>query len=156
MQQCRCSPMLKFRVWATRVFISSFSILRLICNLSLPFVVRRMNVTHRSIDDQLEMAALHVRWLAASFFSNRPRRFWITWNHLSNCRGLRPIEPDRGVGSRKSEVGGWKSEVGSRKSEVGSKKWKEGGPKSYHAALSLNGKTSEIRSSNFVKSEVWS
>ena len=142
MQQCRCSPMLKFRVWATRVFISSFSILRLICNLSLPFVVRRMNVTHRSIDDQLEMAALHVRWLAASFFSNRPRRFWITWNHLSNCRGLRPIEPDRGVGSRKSEVR--------------SGKWEAGGSKSNHAALSLSGKKSEIRSSNFVKSEVWS
>ena len=43
--------------------------------------------------------------------------------------------------------------MGSRKSEVGSKKWEVGGPKSYHAALSLNGNTSEIRSSNFVKSE---
>ena len=55
--------------------------------------------------------------------------------------------------SRKSEVGSRKLEMGSRKSEVGSKKWEVGGPKSYHAALSLNGNTSEIRSSNFVKSE---
>ena len=60
------------------VFICSFSILRLICNLSLPFAVCRSPYERDSIDDQLEMAALHVRWLAASFFSNRPRRFWIT------------------------------------------------------------------------------
>ena len=129
-------------------------------DLQLESAVCRSPYERDSIDDQLEMAALHVRWLAASFFSNRPRRFWITWNHLSNCRGLRPIEPDRGVGSRKSEVGNRKSEVGSRKSEVGSNirsgKWEAGGSKSNHAALSLSGKKSEIRSSNFVKSEVWS
>ena len=39
---------------------------------------------------------------------------------------------------------------------MGSKKWEVGGQKSNHAALSLNGQKSEIRSSNFVKSEVWS
>ena len=49
-----------------------------------------------------------------------------------------------------------KSEVGSRKSEVRSGRWEAGGSKSNHAALSLSGKKSEIRSSNFVKSEVWS
>ena len=66
------------------------------------------------------------------------------------------IEPDRGI-----QVGSWKSEVGNRKSEVrsgwwevGSKKWEVGGQKSNHAAFSLNGQKSEIRSSNFVKSEV--
>ena len=82
------------------------------------------------------------------------------------------IEPDRGVkwevgsgklevGSWKWEVGSWKSEVGSQKSEVGSqrwevgsKKWEVGGQKSNHAALSLNSQKSEIRSSNFVLSEV--
>ena len=37
-----------------------------------------------------------------------------------------------------------------------SKKWEVGGQKSNHAALSLNGKKSEIWSSNFVKSYVWS
>ena len=42
------------------------------------------------------------------------------------------------------------------KSEVGSGKWKVGNPKTDHAALSLNGQKSEIRSSNFVKSQVWS
>ena len=60
------------------------------------------------------------------------------------------------VGSWKSEVGSRKSEVGSQKWEVGSKKWEVGGQKSNHAALSLNGQKSEIQSSNFVKSEVWS
>ena len=54
------------------------------------------------------------------------------------------IEPDRGI------------QVGSQKWEVGSKKWEVGGQKSNHAALSLNGQKSEIRISNFVKSEVWS
>ena len=44
--------------------------------------------------------------------------------------------------------------MGSGKSEVGSGKWELGGQKSNHAALSLNGQKSEIRSSNFVKSEV--
>ena len=39
---------------------------------------------------------------------------------------------------------------------MGSEKWEVGGQKSNHAALSLNGQKSEIRSSNFVKSEVWS
>ena len=39
---------------------------------------------------------------------------------------------------------------------MGSKKWEVGGQKSNHTALSLNGKKSEIWSSNFVKSEVWS
>ena len=34
--------------------------------------------------------------------------------------------------------------------------WELGGQKSNQAALSLNGQKSEIRSSNFVKSEVWS
>ena len=66
------------------------------------------------------------------------------------------IEPDRGVqvGGGKLEVGSWKWEVGSWKSKVGSGKWEVGGQKSNYAALSLNGKKSEIRSSNFVKSEV--
>ena len=49
-----------------------------------------------------------------------------------------------------------KSEVGSRKSVIRSKKWEVGGQKSNHAALSLNGQKSEIRSWNFVRSEVWS
>ena len=86
------------------------------------------------------------------------------------------IEPDRGVksevgslevGSWTWEVGSWKSEVGNRKWEVGSqgrrgkwevgsKKWEMGGQKSKQEALSLNGQKWEIRSSNFVKSEVWS
>ena len=44
--------------------------------------------------------------------------------------------------------------MGSQKWEVESKKWEVGGQKSNHAALSLNGQKSEIRSSNFVKSEV--
>ena len=39
---------------------------------------------------------------------------------------------------------------------MGSKKWEVGGQKSNHAAFSLNGQKSEIQSSNFVKSEVWS
>ena len=39
--------------------------------------------------------------------------------------------------------------MGSGKWEVGSKKWEVGGQKSNHAALSLNGQKSEIRSSNF-------
>ena len=39
---------------------------------------------------------------------------------------------------------------------MGSRKWEVGGQKSNHAALSLNGQKSEIRSSNFVKSEVLS
>ena len=39
---------------------------------------------------------------------------------------------------------------------MGSKKWEVGGQKSKHEALSLNGQKWEIRSSNFVKSEVWS
>ena len=47
-----------------------------------------------------------------------------------------------------------KLEIGSRKLEVGSGKWEVGGQKSNHAALSLNGQKSEIRSSNFVKSAV--
>ena len=73
------------------------------------------------------------------------------------------IEPDRGVqvgggklevGSRKLEIGSRKSKVGSGKLEVRSGKWEVGGQKSNHAALSLNGQKSEIRSSNFVKSEV--
>ena len=64
--------------------------------------------------------------------------------------GSRKLE----VGSWKWEVGSWKSEVGSRKWEMGSKKWEVGGQKSNHTALSLNGKKSEIWSSNFVKSEV--
>ena len=80
------------------------------------------------------------------------------------------IKPDRGVqvgggklevGSWKWKVGSWKSEVGNRKwdvgswkLEVGSGKWEVGGQKSNHAALNLNGQKSEIRSSNFVKSEV--
>ena len=60
------------------------------------------------------------------------------------------------VGNRKSEIGDGsrKSEVESQKWELGSKKWEVGGQKSNHAALSLNGQKSEIRSSNFVKSEV--
>ena len=37
---------------------------------------------------------------------------------------------------------------------MGSKMWELGGQKSNQAALSLNGQKSEIRSSNFVKSEV--
>ena len=68
------------------------------------------------------------------------------------------IEPDRGVqiGSGKLEVRSWKLEIGSRKSDLGSQKWEVGGQKSNHAALSLNGQKSEIRSSNFssLKSEV--
>ena len=47
-------------------------------DLQLESAVCRSPYERDSIDDQLEMAALHVRWLAASFFSNRPRRFWIT------------------------------------------------------------------------------
>ena len=39
---------------------------------------------------------------------------------------------------------------------MGSKKWEVGGQKSNQAALSLNDQKSEIRSSNFVKFEVWS
>ena len=79
------------------------------------------------------------------------------------------IEPDRGVksevgvlevGSWTWEVGSWKSEVGNRKSKVGSRKpgqkWEVGGQKSKHEALSLNGQKWEMRSSNFVKPEVWS
>ena len=58
------------------------------------------------------------------------------------------------VGSWKSEVGNRKWDVGSWKLEVGSGKWEVGGQKSNHAAFSLNGQKSEIRSSNFVKSEV--
>ena len=58
------------------------------------------------------------------------------------------------MGSWKTEVGSRKSEVGIQKWEMGSKKWEVGGQKSNHAALSLNGQKSEIRSSNFVKSEV--
>ena len=63
------------------------------------------------------------------------------------------------MGSWKLEVGGRKfgnrmSEVGSRKLEVGSGKKEVGGQKSNHAALRLNGQESEIRISNFVKSEV--
>ena len=58
------------------------------------------------------------------------------------------------MGGLKSEVGSRKSEIGSQKREVGSKNWKVGAQKSNHAALSLNGQKSEIRSSNFVKSEV--
>ena len=58
------------------------------------------------------------------------------------------------VGSGKLEVGNRKSEIGSQKWEVGSKKWEVGGQKSNHAAFSLNGQKSEIRSSNFDKSEV--
>ena len=57
---------------------------------------------------------------------------------------------------RKSEVRSGKWEMGGQKSKHGSKKWEVGGQKSKHAALSLNGQKSEIRSSNFVKSEVWS
>ena len=55
---------------------------------------------------------------------------------------------------RKSEVRSGKWEMGGQKSKHGSKKWEVGGQKSKHAALSLNGQKSEIRSSNFVKSEV--
>ena len=63
--------------------------------------------------------------------------------------------------SQKSEVGNQKWEIGSRKSEVGSEKWEvESGKwevlRSSHSALSLNGQKSEIQSSHFVKSEVWS
>ena len=58
------------------------------------------------------------------------------------------------MGSWKSEVGSGKWEVGSGKWEVGSEKWEVGGQKSNHAALSLNGQKSEIRSSNFFKTEV--
>ena len=60
------------------------------------------------------------------------------------------------VGNQKWEIGSRKSEVGSRKSEVrsGSGKWEV--RRSSHSALSLNGQKSEIRSSHFVKSEVWS
>ena len=58
------------------------------------------------------------------------------------------------VRSGKLEVGSQKSEVGSQRWEVGSKKWEVGGQKSNHAALSLNSQKSEIRSSNFVWSEV--
>ena len=54
------------------------------------------------------------------------------------------------VGSRKSEVRSQKWEVGSGKWEVGSKKWEVGGQKSNHAALSLNGQKSEIRSSERI------
>ena len=66
------------------------------------------------------------------------------------------IEPDRRVqvGGGKLEVVSRKLEIESRKLEVGSGKWEVGGQKSNHAALSLNGQKSEIRSSNFVKSEV--
>ena len=56
--------------------------------------------------------------------------------------------------SQKSEVGNRKSEVRSGKWEVGSGKWEV--RRSSHSALSLNGQKSEIRSSHFVKSEVWS
>ena len=68
------------------------------------------------------------------------------------------IEPDRRVqvGGGKLEVVSRKLEIESRKLEVGSGKWEVRGQKSNHAALSLNGQKSEIRSSNFVKSEVWS
>ena len=62
-----------------------------------------------------------------------------------------PTEESSGkweVGSGKLEVGSPKLEIGGRKSEV-----RRG--KSNHAALSLNGQKSEIRSSNFVWSEVW-
>ena len=58
------------------------------------------------------------------------------------------------VGNRKSKVRSRKSEVGSRKSEVRSGKWEV--RRSSHSALRLNGQKSEIRSSHFVKSEVWS
>ena len=58
------------------------------------------------------------------------------------------------VRSGKLEVGSQKSEVGSQRWEVGSKKWEVGGQKSNHVALSLNSQKSEIRSSNFVWSEV--
>ena len=58
------------------------------------------------------------------------------------------------VGNQKWQIVSWKSEVGSRKWEVGSGKWEV--RRSNHSALSLNGQKSEIQSSHFVKSEVWS
>ena len=66
------------------------------------------------------------------------------------------IEPDRRVqvGGGKLEVVSRKLEIESRKLEVGSGKWEVGAQKSNHAALSPYGQKSEIRSSNFVKSEV--
>ena len=86
------------------------------------------------------------------------RSFYCTLTLSINTRvaDRAAIEPDRGVqvGGGKLEVGSWKWEVGSWKSKVGSGKWEVGGQKSNYAALSLNGKKSEIRSSNFVKSEV--
>ena len=123
-------------------------------DLQLESAVCRSPYERDSIDDQLEMAALHVRWLAASFFSSRPRRFWITWNHLSNCRGLRPIEPDRGIGSRKSEVGNRKSEVGSRKSEVRSGKKEVRSLTMQHWVWTVRHQTSGVRTLSSLKSEV--
>ena len=58
------------------------------------------------------------------------------------------------MGSRKLEIGSRKSEVGSEKWEVGSEKWELGGQKSNHAALSLNGQKSGVRTLSSLKSEV--
>ena len=58
------------------------------------------------------------------------------------------------VKSGKWEVGSRKSEIESGKLEVRSRNWELEGQKSNHAALSLNGQKSEIRSSKFVESEV--
>ena len=67
------------------------------------------------------------------------------------------IEPDRGVkseiGRYKWEVGRGKSEVGNRKSEIESRKSELGSGKWEVRSLNME-KQSEIRSSNFVKSEV--
>ena len=82
---------------------------------------------------------------------------WIWALILANWESSQKSE----VRTQKWEIGNWKSEVGSRKSEVGSRKWEvESGKwevrRSSHSALSLSGQRSEIRSSHFVKSEVWS
>ena len=94
-----------------------------------------------SIDDPLKNGRL-VRLLAASLFSSRSRRFWITWNHLSNCRGLRPVEPDRGVASRKSEVR--------------SKKWKVRSLTMQHWVWTVRNQKSEVRTLSSLKYEVGS
>ena len=111
---------------------------------------------------------------------NRSFYWALTLSINTRVEDRAAIEPDRGVksevgslevgswtwekksevGNRKSEIESGKSEVGSQgrrgKWEVGSKKWEMGGQKSKQEALSLNGQKWEIRSSNFVKSEVWS
>ena len=135
------------------VFLSAhFPFSRLICNLSLPLAVFAVQTW---LNWRPTRNGRLVRWLAASFFSNRPRRFWITWNHLSNCRGLRPIELDRGVGSRKLEIG-------SRKPKVGSRKWRRSGKwevrslTMQHWVWAVRNQKSGVRTLSTLKSEVWS